>query len=399
MGSFPVVVLTGARQTGKSTLARQRGGTDRRYRTLDDLEVLDQARNAPDALVARDRRITLDEVQREPDLLRAIKRAVDEGREPGRYLLTGSANLELMGQVSETLAGRAVYLSLYPMTTAETHGLGGAGGWDVLLDRDPSNWSEFLGNSRLPAGWRWERQAQLGGYPEPATRLGSADDRGAWFEGYLRTYLERDLQRLSSISDLVSFQRLVRASALRLGQMINQAEIARDIGLPSTTVQRHLGLLETSYQIVRLPPYAVNRTKRLVKSPKLYWTDTGLALALAGSVEPGGAHLENVLVGDLLAWRETRVPRPEVLYWRTYAGAEVDLVLETPGRLVPIEVKSATRLRVSDAKHLRTFMEEYPDRTSAALVVYCGDETYWLDEGILAVPLRNLLAPRDAGEA
>lgn len=391
--SFPVVVLTGARQTGKSTLARQRGGDDRRYRTLDDLDVLEQARDAPDALVARDGRVTLDEVQREPDLLRAIKRAVDENRAPGRYLLTGSANLELMGRVSETLAGRAVYLTLYPMTVGETLGHGRAGAWDAVIDAEPAHWPDRLARSRLAADWRWEDHARIGGYPEPATRLQTAGDRAAWFDGYLRTYLERDLQRLSAIDDLVAFQRLVRASALRVGQVVNQAEISRDVGLPSTTAQRYLGLLETSYQIVQLPPYAVNRTKRLVKSPKLYWSDTGLALALTGASDPTGAHLENLLVADLLAWRETRVPRPEILYWRTYGGAEVDLVVETPSRLVPMEVKSAPRVRMADAKHLRLFLDEYRDRAPAGVILYGGDEVYWLDDGILAVPIRHILGP------
>jgi predicted AAA+ superfamily ATPase len=368
LATFPVVVLSGARQTGKSTLARERGGEGRRYRTLDDLEVLEQAREAPDALVHRDERVTLEEVQREPDLLRAIKRAVDENRRPGRYLLTGSANLELMTQVSETLAGRAVYLTLHPMTVAEVGGLGRTGSWDVFLDEEPSAWPTSLGGSALPPAWDWKDSARSGGFPEPATRL------------------------LSSIGDLVAFQRLVRASALRVGQVLNQAEIARDVGLAPTTAQRYLGLLQTSYQVVLLPPYAVSRTKRLVKSPKVYWADTGLALALAGLDEPTGSHLENLLVGDMLAWRETRVPRPEILYWRTHQGAEVDFVLETPGRLVPFEVKATRRLRMADAKHLRTFLAEYPKTASAGVVLYCGEEVHWLTEDILAVPIRHVIA-------
>ena len=151
LAAFPVVVVTGARQTGKSTLVR-RIGPDRTYLTLDDFDVLDQARNAPDQLVARGIRLTLDEVQRAPGLLHAIKRAVDEDRAPGRFLLTGSANLELMANVSETMAGRAVYVTLWPMTRGEINGHGSAGRWDTFLDHDPDDWVQVLDTSRQEPG-------------------------------------------------------------------------------------------------------------------------------------------------------------------------------------------------------------------------------------------------------
>src|SRR5690606_36447774 len=156
--------------------------------------------------------------------------------------------------------------------------------------------------------------------PTPAVHMRTAQERRIWFVGYVRTYLERDLQDLSSIAALPDFRRLMRAACHRLGQLVNQTELGRDVALPQPTVHRYLNLLETSYLLVRVPAYAANRTKRLIKSPKLYWGDTGLALHLAGLAEPAGAHLENLVLHDLLAWRDARLDRAEVLYWRTATG-------------------------------------------------------------------------------
>ena len=399
LATFPVVVITGARQTGKSTLARELGGEARTYLTLDDYSVLDQARRAPDAFLVRGAftssfsdsfdkfgRVTLDEIQREPDLLLAIKRAVDDRRIPGRFLLTGSANLDLMRGVSETLAGRAVYVTLWPMTRREAEGEGRVGSWDVLLDESPRRWLEALADTAPATRPTWPELALRGGYPFPALHLRKQPDREAWFEGYLQTYLERDLRQLAAIDNLVAFQRLVRAVAHRVGGLMNQARLARDAGLPPTTAQRYLHLLETSYQLLRVEPYTVNRNKRLVKSPRLYWCDPGLALHLAGDTEPDGAHLENLIACDLFAWRETRSRRPNILFWRTSKGAEVDFVVETPRKLIPLEVKSSRSVRLSDTRHLDMFMSEYGDRVGAGVLLYAGHETYWLNERVLAVP-------------
>ena len=177
--------------------------------------------------------------------------------------------------------------------------------------------------------------------------LDTAEDRDIWFDGYVRSYLERDLQELSAIAALPDFRRLMRAACLRLGQLVNQTELGRDVALPQPTVHRYLHLLETSYLLVRLPAYAVNRSKRLIKSPKLYWGDTGVGLYLAQGVEPDGVHLENLVLHDLLAWRDARLDRAEVFYWRTAIGEEVDFVIEAGGRLLPIEVKATGRPRLS----------------------------------------------------
>ena len=387
---MPAVVVTGARQTGKSTLAQELAPGKRRYVSLDDLDVADAARRDPELLVGGDQPVTLDEVQREPDLLRAVKRAIDKKRRPGQFLLTGSANLLLMRRVSESLAGRASYLTLWPMTRREQAGLGRCGLWEDLLAAPDEEWLDLL-SAQPDAPEDWRVLARRGGFPTPAVHMRTARERAVWFDGYVRTYLERDLQELSSIVALPDFRRLMRAVCLRLGQLVNQTELGRDVALAQPTVHRYLNLLETSYLLVRLPAYAVNRTKRIIKSPKLYWGDTGVALHLGGSDEPGGAHLENLVLHDLLAWRDARLDRAEVCYWRTTIGEEVDFVIEAGGRLLPIEVKATGRPRLGDARHLRTFRAEYGKKARAGLLLHTGSTLEWLAPDVLAVPWWRVL--------
>ena len=387
---MPAVVVTGARQTGKSTLAQELTPGSRRFFTLDDLDVLDAARRDPEALVGGSQPVTIDEVQREPDLLHAVKLAIDRQRQPGQFLLTGSANLLLMRQVSESLAGRASYLTLWPMTRREQQGLGRGGLWDELLEARDEDWLDRIAaHPALPEDWRL--LARRGGFPSPALHLESDRDRAVWFDGYVRTYLERDLQGLSAISALPDFRRLMRAACLRMGQLVNQAELGRDVALPQPTVHRYLNLLETSYLLVRLPAYAVNRTKRLIKSPKVYWGDTGVALHLTQEEEPRGAHLENLVLHDLLTWRDSRLDRAEVFYWRTTIGEEVDFVIEAGDRLLPIEVKATARPRLRDITNLRTFRAEYGERARAGLLLHAGEMLDWIAPDVLAVPWWRVL--------
>jgi len=388
--AMPAVVVTGARQTGKSTLAEILTPGKRRFLSLDDLDIADLARRDPDALLGESGPLTLDEVQREPDLLRAVKRDIDRRRRAGRFLLTGSANLLLMSGVSESLAGRASYLNLWPMTRREQMGLGRCGLWEELLaSRDPE-WPDLLAaDGTGPEDWK--ALARRGGFPTPALHMRDPEERTIWFDGYVRTYLERDLQMLSSVAYLPDFRRLMRAACLRLGGIVNQSELGRDLALSQPTVHRYLNLLETSFLLVRLPGYAVNRTKRLIKSPKLYWGDVGLALHLAALDAPAGAHLENLVLHDLLCWRDARPGRAEILYWRTSAGEEVDLVLEADGRLLPIEIKATGRPRLRDAAHLLSFRAEYGESSRSGLLLHAGSTIEWLAPGILAAPWWRVL--------
>lgn len=383
--AMPALVVTGPRQAGKSTLVQQLTPGKRRYRTLDDLDVLDAAHRDPDLLLGGSEPITLDEVQRAPGLLSAVKRAIDQRRVAGRYLLTGSANLLMMRQVSESLAGRASYLTLWPMTRREQRGEGRAGLWDELLATPEAKWIDLLAAQPDTAD-DWRALALRGGFPTPALELTRAADRAVWFDGYVRTYLERDLQDLASISSLPDFRRLMRAACLRIGQLTNQTELGRDAALPQATVNRWLNLLETSYLLVRLPAFAVNRTKRLIKTPKLYWGDLGAALHLAGIAQPEGAHLENLVLLDMLAWRDARLARAELGYWRTASGEEVDFVIEVDDRLLPVEVKAAARPRLGDAANLRSFKREYGKKARAGLLLHTGSTLEWLTPDVLAAP-------------
>ncbi len=392
--TFPVAVLTGARQTGKSTLAQEgERFRDRPYLTLDDLDVRQQAADVPHDLLLRYPALTLDEVQREPGLLLAVKALVDRDRprKRGRFLLTGSANLLLMEAVADSLMGRAAYRVLHPMTRREQLGLGCAGRWSELLGEPVERWTELLIEDGDVPSADWTAFARRGGLPVPALELSSEGARASWFQGYLRTYLERDLRDLSNVQSLPDFRRLMRAAALRTGSLLNQAELGRDVGLPATTVQRHLRWLETSHLLVRLEPYAVNRTKRLIKAPKLYWADTGLALHLGGGA-PTGAHLENLVISDLLAWADAQPGhRPQILYWRTASGQEVDAVIELGDKLIAIEVKAKTRPNHRDARHLQAFRQEYGDAVAGCLLLHGGDECFRVTEGVVAAPWWRLM--------
>lgn len=384
----PVVVLLGARQTGKTTLLRSLPLLNGRpYLTLDDFDLRTQAAEDPEAVIARARYLVLDEVQRARDLLIAVKRAVDDdpARTPGRFVLTGSANLLMMERIAETLAGRAVYVTLWPFTRRERLGLARAGAWSELLAAPFSDWRRVLDAQMNPAE-DWRAAATLGGLPVPSYRLVNGEERALWFSGYVQTYLERDLQTLRAVENLADFRRLMRAACLRIGNIVNQTELGRDVGIAQPQVHRFLNLMETSYQAVRLSPYAVNRTRRLIKAPKLYWSDTALALFLSGESEPRGAHMENLVLTDLLSWRDLQARPAEVLYWRTATGIEVDFVIETPNRLLPIEIKASARVTPADARGLEAFLDEYPDLTEGALLLHGGGETFPLTSRVLAAP-------------
>jgi predicted AAA+ superfamily ATPase len=393
--THPVVVLSGARQTGKTTLVRNLPSTGRRhFETLDDLDALELARRRPEELLARSDRVTIDEVQRAPEFLLAVKRDVDARRRPGRFLLTGSANVLLMKQVADSLAGRAVYLLLSPFTGGEKRGEGTTPDWTAVLRCATVRQAMSRLAALKPPPTDWRSEVLRGGMPR-AVLARSRRERQAWFDGFVATYLERDLRDLSQVASLVDFRRLMGLACQRVGQVLNQSELARDAGLAQATAHRYLNLLETTFQIIRLPAYAVSRTKRLVKSPKLYWGDAGLAAHLAGigpmkdlsSSALAGALLENLVLCGLLAWREISPAGPQIHYWRTTGGAEIDFIIESGRRLLPIEVKAAARVRVDDLRHLEAFQSEHAERAPLAVVLHDTEAPHILTRGIIGLPI------------
>jgi len=384
----PVVVLTGARQVGKSTLLREEQPFRQwRYITLDDMDLLDQARRDPAALWAGADAVVIDEVQRAPQILSEVKRRVDERRRRVRFVLSGSANLLMMSQVSESLAGRVAILSLLPMTPREEAGLPRSGVLERLLRGEV----EFDAEPQAPSGALADRLIR--GQVPPVLDLPDLDSAIQWWDGFVSTYLERDLRQLSQVESLPDYRRVMRALALRSGQMVNQTEVARDVGVSQATVHRYLGLPETTMVLTRLPAFAVNRTKRLIKTPKVYWTDPGMASLLAGHHQPAalrasrelGGLFETLVLLGLRSAAEMLTPRAVVHYWRTTTGKEVDFVLEHGRSLLALEIKLTDRPRYSDLAGLRVFLEEYPE-CQAGILVHTGRQSYRMDEKIIAVP-------------
>lgn len=391
LDEMPAVVLTGLRQAGKSTLLENEPAlNDRRYVTLDDFARLEEARRDPDGFVAGDEPLTIDEVQRCPELLVAVKRRVDRDRRPGHYLLSGSANLALLRSVSESLAGRAVYFELHPFTRRE---LTGRLHRHAFLRRlfENGELEEDAGEPVTPD------EILRGGMPPVALRR--IRDAALWFTGYEQTYLERDVRELTQVADLVSFRQLLRLAALRTGQVLKQSELARDAKLTAITAGRYMNVLEASFLVSRLPPFLGNRASRVIKSPKLFVADSGLACHLVGvdrldgdADEPlRGALLETYVAYNLAGILAAGWPGARLRYWSVQGRHEVDFVIEVGRDCLAIEVKAGARWDDRDLVGLRRFLES-TRRCRAAVLAHGGRQVARLGERLFAVPAGLLLS-------
>lgn len=383
--AMPVVVVTGARQVGKSTLLRH-DFADYHYITLDDYAVLEQAKADPQSLWQGHDKVIIDEAQRLPQLFSAIKQAVDASDRRKKFILSGSANLYLMEKVTESLAGRAGYLEMLPITFGEMNGVVSSDNFMKLWDAEYTPQIGEPPELSLP-------DLLLRGFMPPVMTLEKPDSVLSWLGSYVKTYLERDLRELSQVESLIDFRRLMQCVALRTGSILNQADVAKDCALSHPTAHRYIKLLEVSNIISRVQPYYASRSKRLVKSPKVFFLDPALAIFLSGYLDAEslaksremGAYFETMVYLHLKALCETMTPMAQLYYWRTSTKREVDFVIEHGRKVLPIEVKMSPRPTISDAANLLAFMEEHPLATHG-VIVHGGNETFRLHSKVVAVP-------------
>jgi len=353
--TFPVVVLVGPRQVGKTSVA-ERALPGFGSVSLDLASLADLADRSPQTFLDRyPSPLLIDEVQYAPGLFRALKHAVEQRRgQNGLFVLTGSQSFPLMHAVSDSLAGRAAIVPLLGLSGGE---------WRAGCPAETS-WRDFLWRGAWPALW-----ADPDGRPT----------RDRWYQGYVATYLERDLRNVLNVGSLRDFERFLRVCAARTGQVLNISDMARDVGIAPATGRVWLSVLQAANLIVLLEPYHRSFGKRLAKSPKLHMTDSGLAAYLMGfqSAEAlwtspqAGALWESYVVGQWLRWRDWHHPSVNLWYWRDDAGHEVDLVVEADGKLHPIECKLAERPDASDLKGIDKLRRFYGDEALGSASVAC----------------------------
>lgn len=395
LADTPVVFLQGPRQSGKTTLVQslREHGHAADYHTLDDAAVLAAARSDPDGFVdSLPERVILDEVQRAPDLFRAIKRSVDARRRPGRFLLTGSANALVLPKVSESLAGRMEVLTLWPFSQGEI-----AGRLEGFVDACFAR--EFKPGAFREAGWpALVARIVRGGFPEAVARADAAR-RTAWFASYVTTILERDVRELSNVQHLADLPRLLRLLAARTSGVLNLSDLARDAHLPLTTLQRHWALLEAVFFVRTLTAWSGSLTSRLAKAPKVLLNDAGLlchllhldAERLKTDDLMSGSVVESFVAGELAKQATWSRVRPALFHFRTQKQQEVDLVMEeAAGRLVGIEVKKTASPTSSDFKALQHLAKQTGKKFVRGILLYTGSAHVAFAPNLHAVPVSAL---------
>ena len=391
-----VVLIIGPRQAGKTTLAKLHTSSERPYITLDDPATLAAARSDPAGFVRGLKRAVIDEVQRVPDLLLAIKESVDKDQAPGRFLLTGSTNLMALPLVADSLAGRLEVITLLPLAQAELAGTPGD-----LLDR-------LFDGIGLPAvvnpvvGDTLMEIVLKGGYPE-ALRRTSASRRQAWLQDYVALILDRDVRDIANIDQLDRMPRLLDVLAAHVGQLVNHSSYGAALGLTVPTAQKYVSILERLFLVRQVPPWSHNAVTRLTKTPKLHFLDSGLLASLrdttAAQLQKNrvaertawGPLLESFVVAEVLKLTTWSDKRLRISHFRTKEQDEVDLVIEDRrGRVIGIEVKASTTVRAQDLRGLRKLQAAVGEKFVHGLVLHDHDRITPFDERLHAAPVSLL---------
>lgn len=403
LGDTRVVVVLGARQVGKSTLVQRVATSDRpaTVLTLDDQATRDSALEDPTGFVAGlEPPVVIDEVQRAPDLLLAIKVRVDRDQTPGQFLLTGSANILTAPRIADALTGRAEYLRLAPFSQGELLGRPETFVPALFEGRWPQVTNEQVGRAAVA-----ERLA-TGGYPAVSGR--SAARRERFFASYVDTIIDRDLSTIAEVHDSANVRKLLSALAATSASLTNLDSLARDLGVAPNTVRAHGALLETLFLTQRAPAWSSNLLSRVVKTPKTYIADSGLLCHLVGADEQrlatdgaiAGMVLETFVATEIarqIAWQDNA---PSQYHYRDRDGREVDVILERrDGTVVGVEVKSSASASSSDFRGLRHLRDKLGERFKAGVLLYTGPSTVPFGDRLAAVPLSGLWASTDPAAA
>ena len=397
LGDSPVVLLNGARQVGKSTLVNWIAENDHpaHYVTLDDATILSAIHADPAGFLSGyDKPLIIDEIQRAPRLFQAIKQKVDNKRGPGQFLLTGSTNVLLLPKLSESLAGRMEILSLQPFSQSELENTAGS-----FID---ATFASRQFSLSLKSGTQADVLLRLvkGGFPEARQRP-AVDRRNAWFGSYVTTILQRDIRDLANIEGLNSLPNLLSLLAARSGSLLNFAELSNSSNLPQTTLRRYMVLLESTFLVQQIPPWSGNLSKRLVKTPKIYLTDTGLMTYLLGAdgkrIKTDGSLLgkamETFVLTELMkldTWSKTTA---RIYHYRTHLGKEIDFLLErNDGSIVAIEVKSGSTVDSSACAPMSALAHDLKKKFVRGIVFYTGTEMIPFGNDLLALPIQSLWA-------
>jgi len=369
--TFRAVAIVGPRQSGKTTLVKS-AFKDKPYLSFENISTVNQFKSDPEHFIQQyPNGCIMDEVQRVPEIFSYLQIEIDKSNKKGRFILTGSTNFTLMQSVTQSLAGRLVFLDLLPLSVQEINSV------KNNLYKD-----------------KWENFAWRGGYPEAAQLKSNLH---TWFDAYLRTYVERDIRQTSMIDNIPAFQRLIFLCAGRIGQQINFASLSNEVGVNATTIQKWLDVLQKNYVIYFLKPYLNNFNKRITKSPKLYFNDTGLASWLLSVQTPAeidrvslykGALFENFVLNEMMKTRLNKGHRNNLYYFRDSNGNEVDVIIDNGKELVAVEIKSAKTIASDFFKGLDYWKKISGQQKS--ILIYCGDYEFKYSNGNQVLSWRSI---------